>query len=245
MSNKDMKLQIVETPDYILAVSDEEIKKDDIIFYHHPKQSFDMASIHKVINPNYSLEEPAYRVKFDTGWGVIEGCKKIIAYQPKDTAEGLDLPLLPQIIVEDDIEKLAEEATKKQLIRIFGEESKEDILDDIQKRKHYFKLGFKSATKVYSEDDLKKAIDFGIKYSDKNIQTNILSDMFDFDCSGNLEQVTNNFIQSLKQPKTSPKWFVAEYKTEYTEDGLDYQSDELKTTTINGKAYLVGKYLNE
>jgi hypothetical protein len=111
-----MKLEIIEKLDYWLAVSDEEIKKDDIIFYHHPKQSFDMASIHKVINPNYSLDEPAYRVKFDTGWGVIEGCKQIIAYQPKGNAPELDLPLLPEIVVEprgfDEFEYTEEDLRK-------------------------------------------------------------------------------------------------------------------------------------
>ena len=61
-----------------------------------------------------------------------------------------------------------------------------------------------------------------------------------------------DFIQSLKQPKT-PKWFVAEMERDYKyrlcgtekKDGGFYGFSKLKTTTINDKTYLVGKYLYE
>jgi hypothetical protein len=57
----------------------------------------------------------------------------------------------------------------------------------------------------------------------------------------------DEIIQSLKQPKT-PKWFVAEKETKYKPkqkiEDPPYE-DVLKTTTINGKTYLVGTYLYE
>jgi hypothetical protein len=207
-----MKLQIIETEQYILAVSDEEIKEGDWYF-----DSTDKAAIRPIYKRNQDLIEEYF------------GCKKIIAYQPKGNATELDLPLLPEIDVEDDVEKLADKATKKQLIRIFGGESKEEILDDIQKRKHYFKLGYKSATRKYSEYDLRKAFEAGMYFIGED--------------KGSYEE----FIQSLKQSKT-PKWFVAETKTVWrrnTDRSVPTKADldeELKTTTINGKTYLVGHY---
>jgi hypothetical protein len=266
-----MKLQRIETPDYILWVSDEEIKEGDTIFYHHPKQSFDMASIHKVINPNYSLDESAYRVKFDTGWGVIEGCKKIIAYQPKNntsellptvqygnmtfkelngdgswykcidcevetTRSGeflksqgvqlyknkyeLDLPLLPEIVVEDDVELKINKALS--YWKTFEGDQQKGIVYGLRLALEFYK----SATNTYSEEDLRKAL-------------SILRDYDGYKLSNDA------IIQSLKQPKT-PKYFVAEMEG-YKINGMidEATSYILKTTTINGKTYLVGTYLYE
>lgn len=62
-------------------------------------------------------------------------------------------------------------------------------------------------------------------------------------------QVFNRILQSLKQPKT-PKWFVAEMEeisdnktNDFGKKQIYYQ--RLKTTTINGKTYLIGTYLYE
>jgi hypothetical protein len=41
----------------------------------------------------------------------------LIAYLPKGNAPELDLPLLPEIVVEDDVEKLAEKYASKKLKR--------------------------------------------------------------------------------------------------------------------------------
>jgi hypothetical protein len=207
----ETKFRIRETPNYWLAVSEEEIKVGDYVTDTFTIRTFD---------DTFSLL----------------GKKKVIAYKPKGGAPKLELPLLPEMVIEDDIENLANEAVKKQLVRILLGESKDEVLDDIQKRKHYFKEGYKAATKVYSEGDLINLLHFTI---DK--KGGLDSKEFR---ESSYEKIVNRFIQSLKQPKT-PKWFVAKYKTEYTADGLDYQSDGLKTTTINGKEYLVGTYLNE
>jgi hypothetical protein len=230
-----MKLQIIETPDYILAVSDEEIKKDDIIFYHHPKQSFDMASIHKVINPNYSLDEPAYRVKVDTGWGVIEGCKKIIAYKPKGNAPELDLPLLPD--VEDDVQNF--------IVPLLKKKGDEDNRIDL----NAYALGlidsYKATTKVYSEDAM---IGFAEWIADSKLHgysKQLYEAMIRHKVKTTKELL--DVYLSLKQPKT-PKWFVAEMETSripYGDDGWKTIETGLKTKKINGKTYLVGTYLYE
>jgi hypothetical protein len=61
------------------------------------------------------------------------------------------------------------------------------------------------------------------------------------------EKEWSKFIQSLKQPKT-PKWFLAEtirlncYDDCMTKECQEHCDKTLKTTTTNGKTYLVGKY---
>jgi hypothetical protein len=213
------KFKLVETEDYLLAVSDEDNSFFEGITDEHPtvgdwflhKTDADL-SLHKCIG------RPATQnVIGDNNVDYFLGnCKKVIGYQPKGNAPELDLPLLPD--VEDDVEKLAEEYADFSNDYIpmsfggkFNETSKRDFI-----------AGYKAATKVYSEEDLRNAMHFGKFGEYEGIQK------------------TQEFIQSLKQPK----WFVVECKTEYTEDGLDYQSDELKTTIINNKTYLVGTYLN-
>jgi hypothetical protein len=204
-----MKLQIIETEQYILAVSDEEIKEGDY-------QLVPMLSkVEKATKENIHLSYMYY---------------KIIAYQPKGNVPELDLPLLPEIVVEDDVEKLACDWHKKE----YG------FLPQLQVIKAYIE-GYKAATKVYSEEDLIRAIAMA-----KMAKTH--DGLIDMDAwiSNGYEGATpayteDEIIQSLKQPKT-PKWFVAEM--EYDLESIDSSKKvmKLKTTTINGKTYLVGHY---
>lgn len=169
------KFKIIEVSDYILAVSDEEIKKDD--WYY--------SAIHNNIFQCTHNEQ------------YFEGEKRVIAYQPKNNAPELDLPLLSEMIIEDGVEKLALECIGGWI------ENEEDNL--IYKG---FIEGYKAATKVYSEEDMMKAINF-IPYH--LAYGNITARKSDAE--------VEEFIQSLKQHKTP---FVYLYKT----------------TTINGKTYL-------
>jgi hypothetical protein len=143
--------------------------------------------------------------------------KKIIAYKPKGNAPELDLPLLPY--VEYEVEKLAKDLANKK-----GD-------DDLELEGYIYASfieGYKAATKVYSEEDLRKAMHFGKFGEYEGIQK------------------TQEFIQSLKQPK----WFVAEiidtnsYNSEVLTGSYDSGNFQLKTTTINNKTYLEGTYLN-
>lgn len=87
----DNKFKIIETEDYFLAISDKEIKENEqnitngrVIF-------------------NYS-DFSEYSLEYANNYW-----EKIIAYLPKNNAKELDsLPLLPEIIVEDNVEKLNE-----------------------------------------------------------------------------------------------------------------------------------------
>jgi hypothetical protein len=213
-----MKLEIIETFDYILAVSDEEIKEGDLFTNNRGQISKCVKSLEEWLTVNKSE------------------IRKVVAYQPKGNVKKLDLPLLPEIVVEDDVEKLAENYKNKK-----GSIPTTELEDEIFKLG--FKDGYKAATKVYSEGDLRKAIEMARK--------GIIFYSSDITTLGPL--VTDDeIIQSLKQPKT-PKWFVAE-----TTSGGEYLAGEvggneiwaeypkeLKVTIISGKEHLVGKFKNE
>jgi hypothetical protein len=189
------KFKLVETEDYLLAVSDEEIEKDDYFYYIW----FNADIIQKADSGSNLNNLNAKNPK--------DNFKKIIAYKPKGNAPELDLPLLPY--VEDEVEKLAESYYTQ--IRLAERTA--------------FKFGYKAATKKYSEEDLRKAMHFGKFGEYEGIQK------------------TQEFIQSLKQPK----WFVAEMK--HTKSEVFRENDNvpyavLKTTTIKNKIYLEGTYLN-
>jgi hypothetical protein len=259
LKNYKMKLQIIETPDYWLAVSTEEP-----VF---PGYGYDETNqaIYKVIDPKILYKE-GY-----TDFNYINRKKrkdKIIAYQPKNNTPELDLPLIPKMVVEDDFEIELKNFDSANILDILNMGninylSNGDIVYNpdllfIKTGEKWFTKN-KSATKVYSEEDLRKALfDFGDVLFN-NCQNGILEE--------DLRKYENDILQSLKQP--TPKWFVAEMeyfyhssKEFYSDAGFvkctkeQYESikseiptcplkTELKTTTINGKTYLVGKYLKE
>ena len=219
-----MKLQIIETPDYVLAVSDEEIKEGDITYYNN-------------------------EVQISDGIGFLNVDKKIIAYQPKCNAPELDgLPILPEMVVEDHVEKLAVAKYPISKGSSMLMPTRFD-LDQFNSQKGFIE-GYKAATKIYSEEDLRKALSESFKASMEGY--NITAD---------------EIIQSIKQTKTScfpshclrecsniclypnktPKWFVAETEDLFHSPSPIGMSVDtvLKTTTINSKTYLVGTYLYE
>jgi hypothetical protein len=219
-----MKLQIIETPDYILAVSDKEIKEGDLY----------LDDIHTIRKSITSVKEY---------WEARKDYKKIIAYLPNGNTPELDLPLLPQLVVKDDVEKLPydklcyydtrnpdfqikeEYGYDKEEVDATGEFPKKDCACDncFYGRAKLADRIIKSATRKYSEYDLRKAFEAGMYFIGED--------------KGSYEE----FIQSLKQPKT-PKWFVAEMEDKIALDVHTVTGKELKITTINGKTYLVGTY---
>jgi hypothetical protein len=208
----DMKLQRIETTNYILWVSLTPSKKGQLCYDTVDGTIFtkEYDSIpHPLTNDN-PISENNYL--------------PIIAYQPKNNAPELDLPLLPEMVVGDAVEKLAEGKVETVLEKI----------KDVTKRwfwKKGFVYGYKSATKVYSEDDVLSFLDL---HTD----------------SAPIEYLKSEF-KKLKQPKT-PKWFVAEIESACDYDftsrctmGRCSCKTKLKTTTINGKTYLIGKFIYE
>ena len=168
-----MRKELIETPDYILAVSDEEIKVGDWIFCKEDSE------IYKCYGRMCGL----ILTQENSPLGVNPYfCVKITAYQPKGNALELDLPLLPEMVVEDDVERLAKEYSEnKSSSDVFKEQHKVDFI-----------AGYKSATKVYSEDDMKEAFNAGTHWKEK--WKTVTDDNI------NIPDV-NKFIQSLKQAK--------------------------------------------
>jgi hypothetical protein len=222
------RLQRVETPDYVLWVSDEEIKKHDYVYQINlEKTNIQIIQCVSDFQVKIANEKNGSFTKL-----------KIIAYQPKGNSPELDLPLLPEIVIEDDVEKKTnrkvckcKRAYENPLSEICSLCWNELYPDEKDELKEDDLIESKAATKVYSEDDLRKAIQFGV---DK-CQYGLLHE------TKKKETMINNFIQSLKQPKT-PKWFVAEMEEQKTATYGGILVKQLKTTTINGKPYLVGHY---
>ena len=211
-----MKLQIVENPDYILAICDEEIKESDLY----------LDDIHTIRKSITSVKEY---------WEARKDYKKIIAYLPKGNAPELNLPLLPEVVVEDNVEKLC--------WGLFGGSFEARGVESEEEADRVVSFGiecYKSATKVYSEDDLKNhCIDF-LRYFQTTAELEFHSTGENHGLPHN--EVFNKYIQSLKQPK----WFVVETKYDSLMNENSWWEGnlivKLKTTTINGKTYLVGKY---
>jgi hypothetical protein len=225
----EKRFKIIETPDYYLAVSDEEIKESDYLYFWNGQSG----TIHK-LKENQSSDNMY-------GSGL-----KIIAYRPKNDAPELDLPLLPKIVVEDDVEKFD---------KIITEESEywykaTGSLTSVEIVKRAFSMGLKAATKVYSENDLREAIKMAWE-ADSIDGTVDLYIVLHYGDNNDLRTkwTEDEIIQSLKQSKT-PKWFVASDndllgKAENSSIGNVRRENGLMVTTINGKTYLVGEYLNK
>jgi hypothetical protein len=172
-----MKLQIIETPDYILVVSDEEIKLKD--WYVHNQLS------------------KGLRIWQDNTQFIPMDAKKIIAHLPKGNAPELDLPLLPEMVVEDDAEKLAKETYPIDIL-----ETSRGCFDDVNLAdRNIWIKGYKAATKRYSEDDLRKAIEIGLNASKDNKEI--------FRKGLTKKEEIDLLLQSLKQSKT-PTHFLLE-----------------------------------
>jgi len=166
---------IIETPDYILEVSDEQVKEGNCFL--HPDNTIERAS--------RDLDG--------------RGVRKIIAHKPQNNAPALDLPLISEIIAEDDVEKFAcniynlsyEEYLH---IREHVSQTRESVEAEyehlgLEIPNKYFDVisfivgyNYKSATKVYSEEDLRKAYNTN-HYSQEE-----------------KEKHWESFKQSLKQP---------------------------------------------
>jgi hypothetical protein len=202
------KFKIVETPEYLLAVSDE-VRVNSITdwYYEHDNNIPLYQFIKETLPEEYYLP-------------------KVVAYLPKNNAPELDLPLLPEMFVENNVKKLAENYTSNETDKTLKLISK-----------YSFRDGHKAATKVYTEEDLRNAINMGI-----DLWMNSMTDNSAELTESDYQQI----IQSLKQSKTTPKWFVAEIEEQRTATYGGIIVKGLKTTTNSeGKQVLVGTYLFE
>jgi hypothetical protein len=222
------KLELVHTDNYMLLVSDEEIKEGDWVYNRGIETFLQVKNIwiDKIDFLNSNLET-----------------FKVVAYQPKGNVPELDLPLLPETVVKDDVENLAE--------KYFPDYPDGIVTNEIKVLREGFIKGYKAATKKYSEEDLINLVAYIANFEDET-DGNIAS-------SGRMpSEIVNSFIQTLNQPK----YFIGELgKITGCKDPmvclrvcvigtdsckqpiLDYT--KLKTNIVDGKTYLVGKYSND
>jgi hypothetical protein len=202
-----MKHNIIKTENYLLVVDDSEIKEGDWI-YESDSNSVNIAG-------------KGYH-------NFTQSDAKITAHLPLNNSpilEGIDL--LPPL--EDDVEKLAMESW-------ISDKYNEELFEN--GKGAYcagFWEGFKAATKVYSEEDLRKAIDMAretLEYDENRGWYNTKSE--------------DKIIQSLQQPKM-PVAFeceIFEAKDLKSVDGDWMKLGKPKTTTNpQGQTVLVGKYI--
>jgi len=134
------RLKIVEMSEYIFAVSDERVVD---------------------VFPEYywcNRDNDFYRFSEDMIDDINKGDKPIIAHLPKNNMSELDIPLLPEIVVEDDVEKLINKQISdftydlKESTSTYVKQNCEGAIFGLNRLKKIYN----SSTKVYSEDDVDK-----------------------------------------------------------------------------------------
>jgi hypothetical protein len=193
-----MKHDLIKTENYLVVVSDDEIKEntpylnDQVVFISD--DVFDEGN-----NPNQNKAN-----------------KKIIAHRPLNNALYLDgVDVLPEI-QDEEVEKLAEES--------YGEG-----VCGLQIKKGYIK-GYNKAkeTYKYTEEDLRKAIEFG-----QGMEL------------WKEEEQTDKFIQSLNQPKL-PIAFECEtdlIKLPWGAHSTYVKEKSITTIDDEGRTEWVGNYI--
>jgi len=209
------KFRIVETEDYILAVSDDKPKLNR--YCTSEKNIIDVGKIH---NP-CTIFKPSTKKHLD----MLRSCNNIVAHKPKNNAPELTLPLLPENF-NGDVEELAlkciTEISKKQFLSL---PTLADIGDG-------FVLGYKAATKKYNEalDAMQEFVDRVDKGEVRSRKTYAKFKII---------------LESLKQPTPTWFVAETDYLAWKNVDDDEPLKNKLKTTTIGGKEYLVGTYLYE
>jgi len=177
-----MKLQIIETDQYWLAVSDEEIKEGDY--------GVGFATGIKGHGGRYFLFKHDGSV--EAKLNVLAKAQKVINHLPLNDSpilEGVDL--LPEL-GDIDIEYIVKDVCgydKNTLLPINDSE----VNTALECLKRY------QVMCRYNEDDLRKAIDIGYKLARLNL----------YEADGSLQPKIEEYIQSLKQPRV-PKFFIPE-----------------------------------
>jgi hypothetical protein len=232
-----MRYDIIKTTDYLLICDDSYINNGDKVLYNNR----DILT---------TLQFDTWFTKWDfvekniPPVNYIRNCKKIIAHRPLNGAPYLDdVSVLPSLLKEDDVQKLADEASQKF--------KRNDELDDLilGVSANSFEEGYNKAREKYkfTEEDLRKAMKMAqeqefVRHTDSEYRAVIAYTHSEMD-----------IIKSLQQPKY-PIAFDCEMERKLVLNlGIDVFNpnshvylDELKTiTNSEGRVELVGKYIYE
>jgi DNA primase len=209
---------IVQIENYLLIVSgNEEIKNGD--------WTIDLKT-----NRIAKCERDSHATPLMKAAIPLSGFKKIIAHLPLNNSPILEGVLLLPELIDNEYDEVCIEVfancTKDQK---FATEHEKHIAEI------YFRRGYKAATKMYSEEDLRKAIEYAFNCG-KRVELEAVELDFSF------EQYVELLIQSLKQPKT-PKFFIPEVR-QCMYDYIKYCLKPILKTTTNAQRLkvLVGSY---
>lgn len=214
-----MTHNIIKTHNYLLIVSDEEIKEGDWHMYSNKDGSLNGPyGFRRFLHNDYRCLN-AYK------------CKKLISHLPLNNSPVLEgVPLLPPL--EDEVEEIVKDYVQE---LIDCKSVKEHERAWISAICHQLIIKAKEKYK-YTEEDLRKVIDMAretLEYDENRGWYNTKSE--------------DKIIQSLQQPKM-PVAFECE-STQYTVDEmsklpLGTVNQKPKTTTNSqGQTVLAGKYI--
>ena len=209
---KTVKHNIIKTDNYLLVVDESEIKT-----WYYDEYS---KKVHHSGGAEYSRNDITKNIVAHlplNGYGILEG-----------------VPLLPPFEVEDNVEKMAKNATK---IYVNEREKQTVYLEFIN--------GYNKAKEKYkfTEEDVLGAIEIGFEigksFNDDEPNVGL----------GWLVHQKDNYIQSLSQPKT-PTHFQFEMVDFEVDMGLgeeciEYGQYPKTTTNSQGQTQVVGRYIYE
>ena len=207
-----MRYDIIKTEKYLLVCDDSEIKVGDWT-YNPMKGIIFLSSLGLMISVNSFT-------------------KKIIAHLSLNGAPVLEgVPLLPSLLKEDDVQKLADEASQKF--------KRNDELDDLilGVSANSFEEGYNKAKEKYkyTEEDLSKAWTAGAVFRAFG------------DLEFSFENWFANYKESLQQPKL-PIGFECETERVFKHnEHMEREFYHVPKTITNseGRVELVGKYIYE
>jgi hypothetical protein len=212
-----MRLKLKETKDYVLALSEEEIKDGRTDFWVYDGLNDTCLFIKEICYFPNTKKIFAFKTYNDTISGAFN--QEVVGYIPKNNAPDLDLPLLPESIEEDNVFEFdtAQLSQKEQL--------------DFYMLMTTGKIKVKSSSnKVFTIEDLRKVIKIarGIREG---------KEIYEFE--------EDEIIQKINKLKT-PKYFIAEtyYERVDKSDFKGVYSEQHLCKVINEKRKieLVGRY---
>jgi len=237
-----MRYDIIKTEKYLLVCDDSEIKMGDWFINLISEELL-------ICFKNSAVKSLGGKTINNTEkWLDNNDCKKIIAHLPLNGAPYLDdVSVLPSLLKEDDVQKLADEASQKF--------KRNDELDDLilGVSANSFEEGYNKAREKYkfTEEDLRKAMKMAqeqelVRHTDSEYRAVIAYTHSEMD-----------IIKSLQQPKY-PIAFECDIEPEYTHIGSTKEvkgsGDRIKNKNAGkpktiiaseGRVELVGKYIYE
>lgn len=226
-----MKHKIIKTDNYLLVVDDSEIKINNTVYvYCSEIEVEEIRTVYGYYNEQFLFN--------DKSQIHIDYCKKIIAHLPLNGYAILkDVPLLPPLEVDDDIEELAEQKYSEQ-----SKSYEDDLNDPFYNYPKYLKIGFVDGYNKAKESERNNLTPF--KNLIALIENGLLKGTIETNLMIDQEiNICKEYLNKQSQPKT-PTHFEVEMGTKYFEDSR-WETHPILVTNQQGQTQLVGRYIYE